>query len=444
MTLPKVLAMAVGSTLTVGTAAALTLPLGHAVATPSAVEAELASSGSPVGGPGRTPTTLAGHAGSTVRTGSASGASQAGGAGSGLAVPASQVPLSQGLDPAEPLQAPLSPASGPPVALPTPRGGALPSVPPLTRAVAPDAVVMLNAPLTAGERAALPKLKGVTAFDTVDTGTVDLGGAPAVAFGVDPGQFRAFTPAASAGSDQLWQYLSGGALVASYEMATDRKLALGSMQTITSALAAPVRGWLGAFAAIGLPGVDMLVSHAYSPDLHLTPDSGVVVSAPSLSGAALEQELGTALPGAAVELLHPDQVPATVPGDAIVGTVRQKIVSAALSREGMPYVWGAAGPNSFDCSGLVQWAYRQAGILMPRVAAEQFLTGDHIPLADAQPGDLLFWTYDPSDPGYVDHVAIYLGNGMMVVAPHTGTDVQVTSVPTADFAGAVSVVVRKS
>ena len=60
----------------------------------------------------------------------------------------------------------------------------------------------------------------------------------------------------------------------------------------------------------------------------------------------------------------------------------------------------------------------------------------------AQPGDLLFWTYDPNDPTFVDHVAIYLGNGMMVVAPHTGLDVQVVPVPTADMAGVVQVVVK--
>src|SRR6185312_13452712 len=125
-----------------------------------------------------------------------------------------------------------------------------------------------------------------------------------------------------------------------------------------------------------------------------------------------------ALSNGAVELLHADQLPTSLPGNTIGSTTRNKILAAALSRVGLPYVWGGAGPNDFDCSGLVQWSFRQAGILMPRVAAEQFLTGDHIPLAAAQPGDLLFWTYDPTDPGYVDHVAIYLGNGQMVVAPH--------------------------
>jgi hypothetical protein len=263
-------------------------------------------------------------------------------------------------------------------------------------------------------------------------------------FGVDPSQFRVYTPAASASSAELWQYLEAGSLVSSYEMASDRRLQLGSTQMIAPAGSATpsVRGWLGAFAAIGLPGVDMLVDDAYSQELGLTPRSGLVVSAPALSGAALQSELEGALPGAAVELLHPDQVQSVLSGNSLSATQRQKLMAAALSRVGMPYAWGGAGPDAFDCSGLVQWAYRQAGILMPRTADEQFLTGVHLPLADAQPGDLLFWTYDPSDPGFVDHTAIYLGNDMMVVAPHTGLDVEVVPVPMSDFAGAVEVLLR--
>jgi cell wall-associated NlpC family hydrolase len=427
--LPKLLAIATASVLAAGGLGAL----AHSELEGSSGPMALSSSAHGAA--------LTGSSG-TVRTTAPRTAAPRGG---GLSVPAAGVPLSSGFDPANP-SAGASP--GTPGKLPMPTAATLPTVAPLTAVRQPDAVVLLSASATPAQLAQLAKLKGVQALEVVDTGTVQLGGAPVVAFGVNPGSFRAFTPPASAASDELWRYVAGGALVSSYEMSSDRGLKLGSVAQIVPASAtsagASVQGWLGAFASIGLPGVDLLVSKAFSSQLALTPSSGVIVSAPSISGPELEGELQGALPGAAVELLRASQVPQTIPGNTIDSSTRQKIISAALSRIGMPYVWGGNGPNQFDCSGLVQWAFRQAGILMPRVADEQFLTGDHVPLADAQPGDLLFWTYDPNDPGYVDHVAIYLGNGLMVVAPHTGLNVEVESVPTANFAGAVEVVLRSS
>jgi cell wall-associated NlpC family hydrolase len=110
---------------------------------------------------------------------------------------------------------------------------------------------------------------------------------------------------------------------------------------------------------------------------------------------------------------------------------------------GDPYVWGGAGPKVFDCSGLVQWSMRQAGIVMPRVASDQARTGPLIPLSDLQPGDLLFYHTDPTAPSYISHVAIYIGNGLMVQAPEPGMDVQVVpAVFDGSFAGAVQVYPR--
>ena len=330
------------------------------------------------------------------------------------------------------------------VVLPTPTEASLPAVAASSPVRTADALVMLGQPISPTQLAAVRALHGLSYLETVDTGTVKLGGQPVVAFGVDPGTFRAFTPSASAASARLWQYLAGGALVSSYEMATDRKLQLGSEQTIGSATAATswARGWLGAFASIGLPGVDLLVADSYAGDLGLAPASGLVVSAPNVAGQQLLNELHGALPGAGVELLRSSQLGNYAGGSGLGGNQREAIIAAALSKVGSPYVWGGDGPSVFDCSGLVQWSFAQAGILMPRTAAEQFLTGVHIPLALAQPGDLLFWTYDPNDPGFVDHTAIYLGDGLMVVAPHTGTNVQVVSVPTNEFAGAVQVLLK--
>ena len=115
-------------------------------------------------------------------------------------------------------------------------------------------------------------------------------------------------------------------------------------------------------------------------------------------------------------------------------------LKAAESRLGMPYVWGAAGPTSFDCSGLVQWSLAQAGVVMPRVAADQALTGPAVPLSQLAPGDLLFYHTDPTAPGYISHVAIYLGDGEMEQAPEPGLDVEVVPADFgSEFAGAIQV-----
>jgi cell wall-associated NlpC family hydrolase len=103
-------------------------------------------------------------------------------------------------------------------------------------------------------------------------------------------------------------------------------------------------------------------------------------------------------------------------------------IAAARTRLGDPYVWGGSGPAVFDCSGLVQWSYARAGLSLPRTAEEQWFTGPHPALSSLAPGDLLFWATDIADPLTIYHVAMYLGNGLMIVAPHTGTDVQIMPV----------------
>jgi NlpC/P60 family protein len=105
------------------------------------------------------------------------------------------------------------------------------------------------------------------------------------------------------------------------------------------------------------------------------------------------------------------------------GVVRTAI-TFALAEVGKPYVWGATGPNAYDCSGLMLRAFQAAGIYLPRVSREQYRAGGHVPLAQAQPGDLLFLATDPHDPATIHHVMLYLGNGMIAEAPYSGVPVR--------------------
>ncbi|MEU7060518.1 NlpC/P60 family protein [Streptomyces sp. NPDC046197] len=93
-------------------------------------------------------------------------------------------------------------------------------------------------------------------------------------------------------------------------------------------------------------------------------------------------------------------------------------VAAARSALGRPYVWGASGPAGFDCSGLMQWAYAQAGVHLPRTSQEQRYAGRRIPLSQARPGDLVVYR---SDAG---HVGMYMGNGRVIHAPYPGAPVR--------------------
>ncbi|MEU6557499.1 NlpC/P60 family protein [Streptomyces sp. NPDC046915] len=93
-------------------------------------------------------------------------------------------------------------------------------------------------------------------------------------------------------------------------------------------------------------------------------------------------------------------------------------VAAARSALGRPYVWGANGPSGFDCSGLMQWSYAQAGVHLPRTSQEQRYAGRQIPLSQARPGDLVVYR---SDAG---HVAMYAGNGQVIHAPYPGAPVR--------------------
>jgi cell wall-associated NlpC family hydrolase len=102
---------------------------------------------------------------------------------------------------------------------------------------------------------------------------------------------------------------------------------------------------------------------------------------------------------------------------------REAIVETALGQIGRPYQYGGDNPDGFDCSGLAQYSYLEAGVKIPRNTSAQLSAGSHIDLDEARPGDLLFYRFD-SSPNSL-HVAIYVGHGKMVHAPASGRQVQV-------------------
>lgn len=103
-------------------------------------------------------------------------------------------------------------------------------------------------------------------------------------------------------------------------------------------------------------------------------------------------------------------------------------LGSALDRIGTPYKWGGSDPNGFDCSGLTQYAYQQAGVKLPRTAQQQYDATNRVGIDQLQPGDLVFFGgTDPNDPSAVSHVGIYRGNGQFVDAPDQGETVRVDS-----------------
>jgi peptidoglycan DL-endopeptidase CwlO len=114
-------------------------------------------------------------------------------------------------------------------------------------------------------------------------------------------------------------------------------------------------------------------------------------------------------------------------------SVEVQALQQALTRRGDPYVWGAAGPTSFDCSGLVVWAYAQLGISLPHFTGDLWNSGPHVARSELAVGDLVFFFAG------LDHVGIYVGNGMFLDAPSTGQVVQIQPMLWSDYDGAVRI-----
>jgi peptidoglycan DL-endopeptidase CwlO len=142
--------------------------------------------------------------------------------------------------------------------------------------------------------------------------------------------------------------------------------------------------------------------------------------APPLPAAAPPAPEDPAIVAAPPEGIPPGDV--APPEAAIAGGEGNVAVQAALTRIGSPYSWGGSGPNAFDCSGLVMWAFQQAGVALPHSSQALARGGQPVDMSQIQPGDVVNYYSDAS------HSAIYIGDGMMVHASTYGTPVRVAPV----------------
>ncbi len=329
-----------------------------------------------------------------------------------------------------------------------------PYVAPLRQTYQADMLIVAPRTLPRKLLASVSRLPGVTAAERIEAVRMRINGSYTAVLGVDPSMFRSFAARPTAASNALWEGVAGGGIAVSYTMGKLDKITLGG--TVQAAGRTTKRLPVVAFGTLGIGGVNAVVSDATARSLGAPADNAIVVSVSSSDFTSAVAAAGRLIPrGASVEQL----VALVTTGPSGSGTAGAGPISltgvpsnqidtmlrAAMSREGMPYVWGAAGPTSFDCSGLVQWSFAQAGIVMPRVAADQALTGPAVPVSQLEPGDLLFYHTDPTAPTYISHVAIYLGNGWMIQAPEPGENVEVVPADFGtEFAGAVRINVSQA
>lgn len=212
----------------------------------------------------------------------------------------------------------------------------------------------------------------------------------------------------------------------------------GIAAALVTASAAAVAGSTGAFASIGADTTHAATTlTAYSPASSIPAQRAAVTpvaaTAPSAAPAvkhtspAAEAAVKKAADQAAAAKKAAQQKAAaakkassSASSVAGLGPLGDRIVSTAASFEGTPYVYGATGPSSFDCSGFTSYVFKKMGISLPRTAQQQYDAVQHISKSQAQPGDLVFM----GGPNSIYHVAIYAGNNKIWTAPEPGESVK--------------------
>ena len=149
--------------------------------------------------------------------------------------------------------------------------------------------------------------------------------------------------------------------------------------------------------------------------------------------AAQQAQVAAASVGGSTNSANVTTAPVAYTGPT--STQAGQAVAFAYAQLGKPYVWGATGPDSYDCSGLMYAAWQSAGITLPRTTTEEWAGLPHIPMSDLQPGDLILYNGE-------SHVAMYVGNGYIIDAPHTGAVVEKLPESTSWYAGSADGAVR--
>lgn len=212
----------------------------------------------------------------------------------------------------------------------------------------------------------------------------------------------------------------------------------GSLNVVVKDLSAPV---------ITLNKSEITVNAGQSVDFNAYLESAVdnkdgdvkgnvKIDAPSLAKAGTKTATYTVTDGAgnrataSLSIKVNKVASANISSGAASNNYGNSVLSAAYSRLGTPYKWGAEGPNAFDCSGFVKWCYARVGVNLPHSSGAQKNAGTQISVSQAQPGDILWKS---------GHVGIYIGNGQYIHAPRTGDVVKISSVSGSGFSCAVRV-----
>ncbi|GAA0945728.1 C40 family peptidase [Actinocorallia libanotica] len=287
------------------------------------------------------------------------------------------------------------------------------------------------------------RIKGVTGVERVDGARARLAGKEVGIFGVDPSTFRNFTPEPTAKHDGLWRNVAAGDVAVSFVLGSDGGVSLDSRVAVSGgARESEVR--VGAHATMGIGDIDAVVSEATARRLGMAEDNVLLIASAGKDADRIRKAVARLVPekaGTLRALNASFDFRSSGGGTGLSALEIRTAINAGMTKLGMPYVWGGESDaeGGYDCSGLMQWAFAQAGIRLPRVAEDQARTGPVLPFEQARAGDMLIWANDPTAPGTISHIALYLGGDRMLVAPRTGDVVKIQKVYLRGFRGAVRI-----